>query len=74
MATPLTIKNHCAQCGQEYPADVLVCPKCKIILVTPGAPPRRTPWWVIALLLAAIAVLFIYACMLFWQVAVKHQY
>lgn len=71
--TPTT--NHCPKCDAGYAADVLVCPRCQTILLTPGVESRRkTPRWFIVLLLVIIAALASYAGYLAYQVLVLHRF
>jgi predicted nucleic acid-binding Zn ribbon protein len=73
MAETRISKNHCSHCGKDYAAEILVCPECKQILVTPGER-RGTAPWVIVLLLCIILALLIYAIILSRQFVVLHQF
>jgi hypothetical protein len=72
MPEPLIIPNRCPRCGAQYPEAILVCPECREILDTPPMV-RKTPAWVIAVLVGIIAVLASYAGYLIYQVLVQRR-
>ncbi|MHB9132520.1 MAG: hypothetical protein ACYDBB_15735 [Armatimonadota bacterium] len=71
--TNATLPNRCPTCGSHFPEEIHVCPTCRTILVTPPKQ-KKTPGWVIALLVSVIIVLFIYAIYLAYHVLVLHEY
>lgn len=73
MPAPIDTQQKCPQCESELPLDALVCPSCHTILVN-NTTKKATPPWVIALLITVIALLFVYAAYLGYQVFIKHNY
>ena len=71
--THATTREKCPTCGAPSAPGGGFCPDCRAQLVPPPGF-QRSPRWFITLLLAIIAVLFIYACFLAWQVLVLHRY
>jgi predicted nucleic acid-binding Zn ribbon protein len=73
MATPAPVRHHCDTCGHDFPPTVYVCPTCRAILIVPEGR-KKTPGWVIGLLVVLIALLAVYAAVLAYQVLVLHKY
>lgn len=59
MTAPHPDSPRCPGCGDTPPPGQLVCPRCQTILAAASGT-RRTPAWVIVLLLAVIAALLGY--------------
>ncbi len=64
----------CESCGNAYPPETTVCPKCHTILAKPARLVHRTPAWVIVLLVLVILALVGYAVFLAWDKLVQHNY
>ncbi|HOF86877.1 MAG TPA: hypothetical protein PLZ36_02075 [Armatimonadota bacterium] len=73
MPDPLITPNRCPRCGALYPEAILVCPECREILDTPPVE-KKTPAWVIALLLIIIAALATYAGYLVYAILVQRRF
>jgi len=73
MVSPNISRNTCPNCGDAYPPDTLVCPKCKSILAEPVGK-KKTPIWVIILLTVIIAALMSYIIYLINTVVMQHNY
>ena len=73
MVSPNISSNTCPNCGDEFPPETLVCPKCKNILAG-SAGKKKTPVWVIALLTAVIVALIIYIVYLINTVVMQHNF